>query len=133
MLRRPPRSTRTDALFPDTTLFRSCCAACRSPAKEIAKDSFPFSYPGSCLSPARLADEYRKDRTHAACWQHDSARTSFQHFFYGTVSKRGQTAEPCQGDQARQCYSFHPRRDTLYELYNGPCFHGDFRPVSGKK
>src|SRR3546814_15570275 len=24
MRRRPPRSTRTDTLFPDTTLFRSC-------------------------------------------------------------------------------------------------------------
>src|SRR3546814_2794507 len=24
MTRRPPRSTRTDTLFPDTTLFRSC-------------------------------------------------------------------------------------------------------------
>src|SRR3546814_5041968 len=28
MIRRPPRSTRTDTLFPYTTLFRSC--ACRS-------------------------------------------------------------------------------------------------------
>src|SRR3546814_8526070 len=26
MIRRPPRSTRTDTLFPDTTLFRSLCA-----------------------------------------------------------------------------------------------------------
>src|SRR3546814_2028555 len=25
MIRRPPRSTRTDTLFPDTTLFRSSC------------------------------------------------------------------------------------------------------------
>src|SRR3546814_5731731 len=25
MIRRPPRSTRTDTLFPDTTLFRSIC------------------------------------------------------------------------------------------------------------
>src|SRR3546814_8489926 len=25
MIRRPPRSTRTDTLFPDTTLFRSQC------------------------------------------------------------------------------------------------------------
>src|SRR3546814_5487180 len=25
MIRRPPRSTRTDTLFPYTTLFRSCC------------------------------------------------------------------------------------------------------------
>src|SRR3546814_6711070 len=46
MIRRPPRSTRTDTLFPDTTLFRSkamcsmpprrrragsCCGACTSP------------------------------------------------------------------------------------------------------
>src|SRR3546814_5340706 len=30
MIRRPPRSTRTDTLFPYTTLFRSAlCAACR--------------------------------------------------------------------------------------------------------
>src|SRR3546814_9611091 len=31
MIRRPPRSTRTDTLFPDTTLFRSAdrkCPAC---------------------------------------------------------------------------------------------------------
>src|SRR3546814_2062336 len=29
MIRRPPRSTRTDTLFPYTTLFRSCAAADR--------------------------------------------------------------------------------------------------------
>src|SRR3546814_7446695 len=28
MIRRPPRSTRTDTLFPYTTLFRSDCAVC---------------------------------------------------------------------------------------------------------
>src|SRR3546814_13092523 len=27
MIRLPPRSTRTDTLFPDTTLFRSCLVA----------------------------------------------------------------------------------------------------------
>src|SRR3546814_1536658 len=27
MIRRPPRSTRTDTLFPYTTLFRSCCCS----------------------------------------------------------------------------------------------------------
>src|SRR3546814_44621 len=30
MIRRPPRSTRTDTLFPYTTLFRSLLDACRS-------------------------------------------------------------------------------------------------------
>src|SRR3546814_11563026 len=29
MIRRPPRSTRTDTLFPYTTLFRSCAGAKR--------------------------------------------------------------------------------------------------------
>src|SRR3546814_5433948 len=33
MIRRPPRSTRTDTLFPYTTLFRSCCAC--SPAAAL--------------------------------------------------------------------------------------------------
>src|SRR3546814_1384153 len=28
MIRRPPRSTRTDTLFPYTTLFRSSCPSC---------------------------------------------------------------------------------------------------------
>src|SRR3546814_15462039 len=32
MIRRPPRSTRTDTLFPDTTLVRSGRAAGRRPA-----------------------------------------------------------------------------------------------------
>src|SRR3546814_11008414 len=32
MIRRPPRSTRTDTLFPDTTLFRSTVAARPKPA-----------------------------------------------------------------------------------------------------
>src|SRR3546814_15979749 len=37
MLRRPPRSTRTDTLFPYTTLFRSLAAAFESDAlQEIA-------------------------------------------------------------------------------------------------
>src|SRR3546814_2023010 len=31
MLRRPPRSTRTDTLFPDTTLFRSICRKFQTP------------------------------------------------------------------------------------------------------
>src|SRR3546814_21151552 len=32
MIRRPPRSTRTDTLFPYTTLFRSSAAGCRGSA-----------------------------------------------------------------------------------------------------
>src|SRR3546814_15481744 len=38
MIRRPPRSTRTDTLFPYTTLFRSC-RECRSAAAHHAGES----------------------------------------------------------------------------------------------
>src|SRR3546814_16401841 len=36
MIRRPPRSTRTDTLFPDTTLFRSVRSADLRHAHELA-------------------------------------------------------------------------------------------------
>src|SRR3546814_13879069 len=35
MIRRPPRSTRTDTLFPYTTLFRSCSISTRKPHTEF--------------------------------------------------------------------------------------------------
>src|SRR3546814_6387853 len=35
MIRRPPRSTRTDTLFPYTTLFRSPCRAGRRPGRPV--------------------------------------------------------------------------------------------------
>src|SRR3546814_7178845 len=36
MIRRPPRSTRTDTLFPCTTLFRSgCCKECYGESRSI--------------------------------------------------------------------------------------------------
>src|SRR3546814_18223399 len=34
MIRRPPRSTRTDTLFPYTTLFRSCGSAARHASQQ---------------------------------------------------------------------------------------------------
>src|SRR3546814_2532404 len=47
MIRRPPISTRTDTLFPYTTLFRSLCVAERLPCRE----------PGLVLDP--LGEELR--------------------------------------------------------------------------
>src|SRR3546814_4998830 len=40
MIRRPPRSTRTDTLFPYTTLFRSAAHAHEVPAKAMAEPIF---------------------------------------------------------------------------------------------
>src|SRR3546814_17533713 len=49
-IRRPPRSTRTDTLFPYTTLFRSVSAACARAAIEIARE-FELEQP---VPPARI-------------------------------------------------------------------------------
>src|SRR3546814_7101938 len=38
MIRRPPRSTRTDTLFPYTTLFRSTDAGDHLPARHLVTD-----------------------------------------------------------------------------------------------
>src|SRR3546814_12711619 len=53
MIRRPPRSTRTDTLFPYTTLFRSCrCVAYpRTPSRRASSPG----YRASCVPSAALA------------------------------------------------------------------------------
>src|SRR3546814_13420571 len=47
MIRRPPRSTRTDTLFPDTTLFRSLAPAPRAVAAAPAPPREQFRHPNS--------------------------------------------------------------------------------------
>src|SRR3546814_19741042 len=49
MLRRPPRSTRTDSLFPDTTLFRSSCFHPNWQAfgQQLALDFWPEPFAGT--------------------------------------------------------------------------------------
>src|SRR3546814_12307563 len=72
MIRRPPRSTRTDTLFPYTTLFRSGCQR-----KNGASTSSARTVKGSILEPERQAcirrqpvdqrlPEQRARRPHAA-------------------------------------------------------------------
>src|SRR3546814_9974337 len=57
MIRRPPRSTRTDTLFPYTTLFRSY--ACRA-----RRGGLP-ALPGQGLSPRKLRHRQRQFAEHA--------------------------------------------------------------------
>src|SRR3546814_9016178 len=61
MIRRPPRSTRTDTLFPYTTLFRSCGA-----------------WPGCILLQlqyvAGVGTEYHPERRHVHDCSHDAHR-----------------------------------------------------------
>src|SRR3546814_10810870 len=55
MIRRPPRSTRTDTLFPYTTLFRSLSPLLGQPLREQAARTFRIgpAGPGSTAIPPR--------------------------------------------------------------------------------
>src|SRR3546814_14808557 len=72
MIRRPPRSTSTDTLFPYTTLFRSGCSPMPTekipPSRPIASSDIPwtewsdvprFAVRYRHLSLAALGDSYR--------------------------------------------------------------------------
>src|SRR3546814_18679042 len=58
MIRRPPRSTRTDTLFPYTTLFRSLRGGVLRQAEHV-----PASESGQASGPG---DEQEAKRAHAA-------------------------------------------------------------------
>src|SRR3546814_4237553 len=58
MIRRPPRSTRTDTLFPYTTLFRSRCLAAR--ANRVQRDgAIPDAGDHATLGHAVAATDLR--------------------------------------------------------------------------
>src|SRR3546814_2432972 len=61
MIRRPPRSTRTDTLFPYTTLFRSLPAA--GPVRRHASQRLTDRHRGP--RAARAADRRAHDGDHA--------------------------------------------------------------------
>src|SRR3546814_8030792 len=48
MIRRPPRSTRTDTLFPYTTLFRSTGFSYQDAPEPHSKRIFPRAHPDLC-------------------------------------------------------------------------------------
>src|SRR3546814_12284248 len=84
MIRRPPRSTRTDTLFPYTTLFRSRVtvdgrvltspAAAVTPEARIAVDGEPLP----AAAAARLF-RYHKPRGEITTTRHPDGRTTVFH------------------------------------------------------
>src|SRR3546814_5184882 len=64
MIRRPPRSTRTDTLFPYTTLFRSCRGVAERHQQHVAGDE--LRQPVGRLCPSARRRRQRLD-DRAAC------------------------------------------------------------------
>src|SRR3546814_7814320 len=65
MIRRPPRSTRTDTLFPYTTLFRS--AASTEPASEYCSRAFP---PFSLTLAGKIQKKHARHRPYCQIVAH---------------------------------------------------------------
>src|SRR3546814_14097474 len=63
MIRRPPRSTRTDTLFPYTTLFRSLSADCTQALDEGSLEAATFFSPRTAAAFASLIAAARRQAT----------------------------------------------------------------------
>src|SRR3546814_20821645 len=82
MIRRPPRSTRTDTLFPYTTLFRSARPPCPLPAREGARGwilaaliphaacAEPYERPSAEFAPSYAPPVTQPAQTTRAIYQH---------------------------------------------------------------
>src|SRR3546814_15614458 len=75
MIRRPPRSTRTDTLFPYTTLFRSSIYSVAAAAKVIDQGEIGFTVAHTAQVAATPADVWKMLRMpqssigRASCWE----------------------------------------------------------------
>src|SRR3546814_11585314 len=73
MIRRPPRSTRTDTLFPYTTLFRSHCGGRFSGREAYQRDSC-FDDRPRCAAVSQELRYRRKAMLHRPCPDGESKR-----------------------------------------------------------
>src|SRR3546814_4436808 len=65
MIRRPPRSTRTDTLFPYTTLFRSDPVVVPA-ATSAAADAMPAAVPGAAAPTVTAGDDMQRSEEHTS-------------------------------------------------------------------
>src|SRR3546814_8142370 len=89
MIRRPPRSTRTDTLFPYTTLFRSRCSSRTSCClRVVTMRRMPVDLPalGSPTSPASASSLSRSHRSE----EHTSELQSLMRISYAVFCLKKQ-------------------------------------------
>src|SRR3546814_8756711 len=103
MIRRPPRTTRTEALFPYTTLFRSAGPPVEGPSA-LARPTAP-GRAASRLWPARSADRvqargFRPLRDDAGRGARGDGEPAQPHRAApaATAAGRGERAAPAAGD-----------------------------------
>src|SRR3546814_6257763 len=82
MIRRPPRSTRTDTLFPYTTLFRSRSFLNRSATERSPTVREKLSGKGPCRHHAQRAQSSRSSRCRGRSEEHTSELQSLMRISY---------------------------------------------------
>src|SRR3546814_19588942 len=96
MVRRPPRSTRTDTLFPYTTLFRSLNLSVRSQANVVTRE---------------LGHREEYDRTKTFCGQCGALKTGIRIRILGSpVAGQFQSANQSEANDSDCCSRSEERR-----------------------
>src|SRR3546814_2630589 len=115
MFRRPPRSTRTDTLFPYTTLFRSglqvlafatvlaltACASLPPPTAELATARQAVARAGNADADQYAADEVSQARRALRSEEHTSELQSLMRISYAVfcLKKNKQTKTEAERSQ----------------------------------
>src|SRR3546814_9273813 len=107
MRRRPPRSTRTDTLFPYTTLFRSNSAISGSPApsmRRTSKRQWPCIIPRlrSCRSTRCTAEPRWRVRSE----EHTSELQSLMRISYAVFCLKKKTSTKSKTDRTRNRHKY---------------------------
>src|SRR3546814_2617716 len=94
MIRRPPRSTRTDTLFPYTTLFRShVFSSSRTPGRCRARERrlAPARRGGARAAPPRRAHRADRAGQHGRSEEHTSELQSLMRISYAVFCLKKKT------------------------------------------
>src|SRR3546814_9983367 len=108
MIRRPPRSTRTDTLFPYTTLFRSPRRAWRCTRRR-------FSRAPSFLRRRRTA---RRSPPTARSEEHTSELQSLMRISYAVFCLKKKTKQSYPRLNAHKEHTNMPLTTTMHEIDN---------------
>src|SRR3546814_3696474 len=121
MIRRPPRSTRTDTLFPYTTLFRSCPAEktslsqrsigwLRGRRREREGGAAPWRMRGPISRPGSSATMTRRPSTASRSEEHTSELQSLMRISYAVFclkKKNKQTMQNHKEERRKQRNNQH--------------------------
>src|SRR3546814_2079377 len=122
MIRRPPRSTRTDTLFPYTTLFRpqpvrTGLALGHRHAQHVLHQSLVADAggdPGQCRGGLGVEQRLRRG---ARSEEHTSELQSLMRISYAVFCLKKKTSHICRSKQLYTLHT-HPRRTDAYTTYS---------------